>query len=788
LDGRKVSPGSARYAPLKPTVRWGHPVHRQWLVLLGLLSVVTIGLVYGDWLWRADGALYDTLIPTRTVPADIVIVAVDDMSVTQLGRWPWPRTLHAELLRQLREQQVKAVALDFIFSESETPASDTALAEAMRAGPPTVLPVLAAQREATAELTEYRPITALAAAAAGLGHVHLEIDRDGIARSVFLREGLKSPHLSHLALALLEAVPGVAPQELPGTRASKPTAERGVWRRDYQILIPFLGPPGTVRTISYVDLLQGKVPKGTLTGTYVLVGATAQGLGDAYSTARPGVGRAMAGVEITANIVDTLLRKQAVREVSTPFRVVWSLLVLLLVFVGFLRLSASASLSLVVAAIAVTLLISAMLLGVAKIWLPPAAAVLTLIAAYPLWAWRRLQAAQSFLDEELRLSIAEPLPLAASQLVVTQRQVAVDPLQRRIDMVRESSLRLKNMRSLLADTILSMPDATLVVDLNQVVMLANPVAAKLLGANGVQPLLQQQLSTVLPRGIRIAANNLYAAPPQVLEASSVDDRDLFIRTAAFSDAKGERVGTIIIIADVTESRRAQREREEVLQFLSHDIRHPATSLLALTKLDRDPLRAATHADFVQRVEVLSQRTLDLAEGFVALARAESVQPAQFQSEDLRDAIQDAVDENWLAAQLRSVKIDVTHPAEIMWVQGNRQLLSRAISNLISNAVKNSPVGATVFLAIRAAAAQWQIDVSDAGPGIPTEQIAKLFQPFQRIRVQGHTDPGGIGLGLAFVRVVATRHGGSAKVANNQDLNHAVSGACFSLFLPRGSAP
>jgi CHASE2 domain-containing sensor protein/signal transduction histidine kinase len=768
-------------------LRWSHPVHRQWLVLLGLLSFAAVGLAYSDWLWRANSALYDSLIPDRPAPTDIVIVAVDDKSVAQLGRWPWPRTLHAELLRKLREQQVKAVALDFIFSETDAPADDTALANAMRAGPPTVLPVLAVQPYGTSELAEYRPITDLAKAAAGLGHVHLEIDRDGIARSVFLREGLDTPHLSHLALALLEATRDATPTSLPGLRATESSKMQGVWRRDHHMLIPFLGPPGTVRTLSYVDLLRGNVAPDELRDDYILVGATAQGLGDAYSTARPGVGRAMPGVEITANIVDALLRKQAVNATPRYITAIVAIVALTLVFVGFLRLGQGASLSLIVLVAAITLLGSALLLWLGKVWLPPAAAILPLAVAYPLWAWRRLQAAQGFLDDELRMLVAEPVPLAAQRTNTAGRQFAGDMLQRRIEMVRESSLRLQNMRSLMADTILSMPDATLVVDLNRTVILANSAAARLFEATQIQALLQQQLDDVLPRAIKLQAGVLLAESTPAIEMQSLNEKHLFIRAAPFSDASGDRVGTIIIFADVTESRRAQREREEVMRFLSHDIRHPATSLIALAKLDKDPIRGSSHEEFVRRVESLAQRTLDLAEGFVALAKAESVQPEQFQLIDLRDAVQDAVDENWTVAQLRSVRIEATLPPEQMWVNGHRQLLSRAIGNLVNNAVKYSPDNEVVRIEVRSARAFWRLEVCDAGPGLPPEQAAKLFRPFQRISVQGRVDPGGNGLGLAFVRVAATRHGGRVEAANNADLQHGLRGARFSLYLPQGAA-
>ena len=166
-------------------------VVRQWAGLLACVLGATALAGAFDVFWRADLAIYDAALPLRPAPDDVVIVAVDDASIAELGRWPWPRTTHARLMDQLTQAGARAVALDILFTEPSTqaPAEDAEFAAAIARGPPTVLPLAVEMPGAGRPLRVLPPIASLAQVAAGTGHVHLELDRDGVGRSVFLREG-----------------------------------------------------------------------------------------------------------------------------------------------------------------------------------------------------------------------------------------------------------------------------------------------------------------------------------------------------------------------------------------------------------------------------------------------------------------------------------------------------------------------------------------------------------------------------------------------------------------------
>ena len=114
------------------------------------------------------------------------------------------------------------------------------------------------------------------------------------------------------------------------------------------------------------------------------------------------------------------------------------------------------------------------------------------------------------------------------------------------------------------------------------------------------------------------------------------------------------------------------------------------------------------------------------------------------------------------------------------VHGDRQLLARAVANLLGNALKFSGSDAAIDLRCRQSGGEVVITVADHGPGIDPEGASLLFQRFSRRLHRGESDPGGAGLGLAFVRVVAEKHRGRAWVEAAEGY-----GAVFCLALPAG---
>lgn len=363
----------------------------QRLALSALVGGLAAVASHWQWFWQQDEAVYDAYVGAWDYPPDprLLIVAIDDSSLQQIGQWPWPRSTHARLLDRLTEAGSARVVLDLMLSEPDRQdaAQDADLAAAIRRNGRVVLPVLAAPASGPNMAEELLPIPLIAANAATLGHTDIEVDADGVARGLYLTAGIGSPHWPALGLALAGAH-----GPLPGLRDPDPGQSSPYqWRRDHYVRVRYAGPPERFPQVSYVDLLNGDVDPALLRGRLVLVGMTASGIAPRLLTPTTRE-RWMSGSEYQANVASMLLTDKVITLPPTLWRDLLSGLLVALCCLGLSLPRASASALL---ALPSTLLLSFVLLRAGNLWFAPAAALtgmLAVICAWVLWrisAWRR---------------------------------------------------------------------------------------------------------------------------------------------------------------------------------------------------------------------------------------------------------------------------------------------------------------------------------------------------------------------------------------------------------------
>lgn len=359
-------------------------IRSRLLTALAAASLVTLLHVF-PLTWRADAWLFDTLTHVSADPADsrILVVAIDEKSLAELGRWPWSRRTHAGLIARLSAAGVRGTAMNILLSEPALfdPEGDALLSQALIRSGKVVLPVYAEAEQLNGASVELMPIPEFAAAAAALGHVDMPLDDDGVARSMFLRAGLGSAHWPSLALALNQLEDELDPHlDLPGLRVDDlQQASPHRWVRDHQVLIPYADPPAGFQTVSYVDVLKGRIPISLLRGRWVLVGVTAAGMGnDLASPGSRADSARLSGLDYQANALNMLLRNQAVTPLSVPVQIVISIVMvtlpLMLLGINALRPLWRPLLGTVLAVV----LVAWLLLGIAQLWYPPMAALLVL--------------------------------------------------------------------------------------------------------------------------------------------------------------------------------------------------------------------------------------------------------------------------------------------------------------------------------------------------------------------------------------------------------------------------
>ncbi len=382
-----------------------HGLHSEVLRVALLLALLAVAVSSSGLLVRIDHLVFDVgqRFHWRALPGDLLIVAIDEDSLDRLGRWPWPRQWHARLLRILCASQPAAIAIDIAFSEqSDDPLTDALLADAVAACGNVVLPLVIEATRVGGQLLESPPIKPLAAAAAAIGRIGVHLDEDGIARSVDLREGIGTAAWPLLAEQALRVGRQWSAQDAAAVIPSGRQEASQQLLREHRQRIEFLGPPGSVPRYSYVDLLEGKVPPEVFRGKIVLVGVTATGLGDFVPTPVSGLGQPMPGVEVLANI---LISMRDGRLITTLPLLPTLLLAGLLAVVPLLwlpRLMPLPGLLLSTAWVLVLGLVCALLPGLVQLWFAPGGTLLAGLFAFPLWSWRRLEAARRHLDHELR--------------------------------------------------------------------------------------------------------------------------------------------------------------------------------------------------------------------------------------------------------------------------------------------------------------------------------------------------------------------------------------------------
>jgi CHASE2 domain-containing sensor protein/signal transduction histidine kinase len=741
-------------------------LYAEWLAVALVATLMVTLFVTGSFTARIDNIFYDQVLRAnaRPTPDDILIVAIDERSLQAIGRWPWPRRVHAQAIAHMAAARPRAIGYDVLFTEHN--ADDPALAAAI-ARTPTYLPLsIDVPGTDGAPFDAVLPTPELARAAAGIGHVNIGFDGDRVIRQISLEEGGGGRRWMQLAALM------------GGTRFGTDihADDPGLWQAR-PVLVPYGGAAGHIRTMSFVDIHDGRVPPELLRGRYIFVGATATGLGDSYPTPTSGPTSQMAGVEIQAHLLDGLLRGIRIAPATATAQLGVALTGLWLLLVSFLWLSPRATGYLAIALVVVVLLMTALLMRFGHVWLPPTPALLGIAFVYPLWGWRRLQAISVYMVDELSALGRERddfpqavLPYAAPSEVTLQASL----LHQSID-------RLRDLRRFLSDSIGKLPDAVFVTDTMGRILLANAQAGKLAAKLGVEAgfdadlrpllaLLKRRNGTALPspfdgEGGEGGTDIGEAGRAEVTTA----DGDMFdLRYVAQRDASDRHVGWLLRIVDITRLRRAERQREEALQFLSHDMRAPQSAILTMLQTSKDvpPALAA-------RIEAQARRTLDLAEDFVQLARAEA-KPVEMEEVDLCDVLIDAADIFWAQARERNVRILTQECDEPELVRGSRALLTRAVMNLISNAIKYSDAGGEVRCGLTIDGDRVRIEIADRGVGMTAEQRAGLFDRFR----SGPRE--GVGLGLALVDTVVRRHGGTVECDSEEGV-----GTRFAIVLPRG---
>jgi signal transduction histidine kinase/CHASE2 domain-containing sensor protein len=777
-----------------------------WRLLPGsIAALISLGWGHvGGWLPFEQFA-YRGLMQTRgQIPWDdrLAIITIDDASLNQLGRFPWPRQTYATLLDQLAKGKPSVVGIDLIFSEPSP--EDAKLAAAMsRFG----RVVLATGDSRTGQ--PLLPVPPLKEAAIAMGHINYYPDVDGITRRLPLYHQ-SSPAFG---LALVQSY-GLVHEAVPLPQTAAP-----LW-------LNWLGPVEKAPDYSFVDVMKGTVPPQVFENKIVIVGVTASAfdpLMTPFNASPPA-----SGVHLQATLVHNLLQQNSLIRppafvallavaLGAPLLGLWlgnraeknRWLLWLLLSVGWAGIS--------------------ILAFQERYWLPVAMPIgtltLTAIAAAAGDRWHSYRLMQQHTQRLQQTYPHSPLSLAPplSQTLSPVQQLAA--LAEQFGQLQLAQMAITHSLTL----------GIIATDLHGRVWFCNPLAREWLqldvGARLNQCLVPQWLSLeqwnhllqTLPktgsatytvhRGDRwfnlrfeslrppVPPNPETVQPGPPLESAP----NLATTRPAHS---GNRVGYVLVVEDITHQAQTADQLEQematlqamsqakdhYLNLVAHELRSPMSNIqMAIELMKTAPLPQMVQ-QYLAIVQDESTRELDLINDLLDLQRLEAgAHPFNPEAIPLQRWLPTLLEPFGHRAQLQEQTLQIQLAPHLPTVIADEASLQRVVSELVHNACKYTPPGETITVAaaivplpIAPEAAtlqngkhiatdtpppapvpsdQIQITVANSGVEIPSEDLPHIFEKFYRVPQIDLWKRGGTGLGLSLVKTLVERLGGTIEASS-----------------------
>ncbi|MCC6382378.1 MAG: PAS domain-containing protein [Dehalococcoidia bacterium] len=323
-------------------------------------------------------------------------------------------------------------------------------------------------------------------------------------------------------------------------------------------------------------------------------------------------------------------------------------------------------------------------------------------------------------------------------------------------------------------------DATIALGGDQTVRFLNAAACRLFATSAAaaldRPLIETARDYELEALVRRAAARGGHGESQTVTFGAAR---VPLRATALPIPGGGDWAILLTLSDLTEVNRVDQMRRDFLSNVSHELRTPLASVRALVETMEAGAVApgAETQDFLARVRQQVDRLTTLVNELLDLSRIESgalvLHPEAL---DLAAVFDEAA--SLLGARAKECAVEVerpTGPGPV--VEADRAAMLRAVSNLLDNAIRYSPPGGTVRVALQETEELGTIAVSDEGPGIPGPQQQRVFERF--FKGDDSRAEAGVGLGLAIVKHLVRAHGGTASVESAPG-----EGATFRIAVPK----
>lgn len=362
-----------------------------------------------------------------------------------------------------------------------------------------------------------------------------------------------------------------------------------------------------------------------------------------------------------------------------------------------------------------------------------------------------------------------------------------DSLSDLSEMVRLTHGNLSQERDRLSSLLAYMTDGVLATDRGGKIITINETAQKQLNLTAEQA-LKMNILDVLGADNPYSYHDLVAKTPSIL----INRRDQFdeFMTLRFRFALNRREsgfisGLVVVLHDVTEQEKEERERRLFVSNVSHELRTPLTSVKSyLEALDEGALKDEIAPQFIKVSLDETNRMMRMITDLLNLSRSDNgalsleVEMTNFTA--FITSILNRFDKvkSQHTGPDKNFEIIRDYPLTSIWIEIDNDKMTQVIENILNNAIKYSPDGGQIKVSMKTTDSQLIVSITDQGLGIPRKDLPMIFDRFYRVDKARSRAQGGTGLGLAIAKEIVKQHQGFIWAKSEEG-----KGSTFTIVLP-----
>ncbi|HFI0214187.1 TPA: cell wall metabolism sensor histidine kinase VicK [Streptococcus suis] len=353
------------------------------------------------------------------------------------------------------------------------------------------------------------------------------------------------------------------------------------------------------------------------------------------------------------------------------------------------------------------------------------------------------------------------------------------------EVIRLTHDSLEQEKTRLSSILSYMSDGVIATDRVGRIIMINDMAQKQLGLSGKkqEPL---QILDVLDIKDRYSLRDLLAQTPEIVLDHTNENQEFLTLRANFATIRSESgliSGLVVVLHDMTEQAKEERERRLFVSNVSHELRTPLTSVKSyLEALDEGALTESVAPSFVKVSLDETNRMMRMITDLLSLSRIDN-QVGQIDVELINFTafvtfILNRFDQMKNAESDKVYTIVRDYQISPIWVEIDTDKMTQVLDNILNNAIKYSPDGGTITFSMKTTDSQLIVSISDEGLGIPKADLPKIFDRFYRVDKARSRAQGGTGLGLAIAKEIVKQHKGF--IWAKSEYEH---GSTFTIVLP-----